>query len=70
MGSSSSTAKEPLNIKKVIIIGASYACKILTKNLQDFDPKETLYEILHIDKAECFEDLCVSYKAFCDKDIL
>ena len=46
MGSSSSTAKEPLNKKKVIIVGASHACKILTKNLQDFDPKETLYEIL------------------------
>jgi hypothetical protein len=70
MGTSSSTAKEPQNIKKIIIVGASHGCKILTKNLQDLDPNETLYEILHIDKAECFEDLCVSYKAFCDTNIL
>ena len=70
MGTSSSTAKEPGNLKKIIIVGASHACKILTKNLQNLDPKETLYEILQIDKAECFEDLCVSYKAFCDKEVL
>ena len=46
MGTSSSTAKEPGNLKKIIIVGASHACKILTKNLKNLDPKETLYEIL------------------------
>ena len=44
-------------------------CQIITKNLKVLDSNENLYEILLIDKAESFEDLCVSYKAFCDGSI-
>lgn len=45
MGNLSSSI-EQVKQKKIIIVGASYACKILTQNLQDLDPQEKLYEIL------------------------
>lgn len=46
MGNQSSVAIEQVKQKKIIIVGASHACKILTQNLQDLDPHERLYEIL------------------------
>ena len=45
-----------------MIVGASFGGDYLTRQLQELDPKEVLYEILLIDKSEHFENITENYK--------
>lgn len=57
----------PMNRKKIVIIGASFGGKILTKWLQSLDPSEMFYDILLIDKNEHYEFNPMNYTALADE---
>ena len=54
--------------KKIVIVGASFGGHHMTSNLLKLDPKETMFEILLIDKNEHFEFICSNYQSYSDEE--
>jgi len=64
MGSSLATLKD---LKKVVIVGGSFAGQITTKLLQRFDTTNKI-EITVVDKSAHFEFNCSNYKSLCEEE--
>jgi len=54
--------------KKIVIIGSSFAGRMIAQQLKGLDPQEQL-EILIIDQSPHFEFICSNYKALCDENV-